>query len=85
LSVSTDRIALPAMRAMALLHRHGEADKSGDGKFFQVYPAGSLFLLAVAVSQLQKNRLPLLWRAPDILTLLASLCRSSRAAITGHG
>ncbi len=43
LSVSTDRIALPAMRAMALLARHGVADRSGgDGKFFEVYPAGSL-------------------------------------------
>lgn len=43
LSVSTDRIALPAMRAMALLRRHGVSDRSGDGKFFEVYPAGSLF------------------------------------------
>ena len=42
LSVSTDRIALPAMRAMALLHRHGVTDRSGDGRFFEVYPAGSL-------------------------------------------
>jgi predicted nuclease with RNAse H fold len=42
LSVSTDRIALPAMRAMALLHRHGVTDRSGHGKFFEVYPAGSL-------------------------------------------
>jgi predicted nuclease with RNAse H fold len=43
LSVSTDRIALPAMRAMALLRRHGVTDRSGDGQFFEVYPAGSLF------------------------------------------
>src|SRR6266404_8117360 len=43
LSVSTDRIALPAMRAMALLRRQGVTDRSGDGKFFEVYPAGSLF------------------------------------------
>jgi predicted nuclease with RNAse H fold len=42
LSVSSDRIALPAMRAMALLNRHGVTDRSGDGKFFEVYPAGSL-------------------------------------------
>lgn len=42
LSVSTDRIALPAMRAMALLQRHGVTDRGGDGKFFEVYPAGSL-------------------------------------------
>ncbi len=42
LSVSTDLIALPAMRAMALLHRHGVTDRSGDGRFFEVYPAASL-------------------------------------------
>ncbi len=42
LSVSTDRIALPAMRAMALLRRHGVTDRSGDGRFFEVYPSGSL-------------------------------------------
>jgi predicted nuclease with RNAse H fold len=42
LSVSTDRIALPAMRAMALLQRHKVKDRSGDGKFFEVYPAASL-------------------------------------------
>lgn len=43
LSVSTDRIGLPAMRAMALLARHGVTDRSGgDGRFFEVYPAGSL-------------------------------------------
>lgn len=42
LSVSTDLISLPAMRAMALLRRHGVTDRSGDGQFFEVYPAGSL-------------------------------------------
>ncbi len=42
LSVSSDRIALPAMRAMALLKRHGVTDKSGDGRFFEVYPTGTL-------------------------------------------
>lgn len=42
LSVSTDRIALPAMRAVALLTRYGVVDRSGDGRFFEVYPAGSL-------------------------------------------
>lgn len=31
------------MRAMALLMRHGVTDRSGDGKFFEFYPAGSLF------------------------------------------
>jgi predicted nuclease with RNAse H fold len=47
LSVSTDRIALPAMRAMALLKRHGVTDKGGDGRFYEVYPAGSLAVWAL--------------------------------------
>lgn len=42
LSVSTDLIALPAMRAMALLRRHGATDRSGDGRFYEVYPSASL-------------------------------------------
>lgn len=42
LSVSSDKIALPAMRTMALLHRHRVADKSGDGRFYEVYPAATL-------------------------------------------
>lgn len=42
LSVSSDLIALPAMRAMALLKRHHVNDRSGDGRFFEVYPAASL-------------------------------------------
>jgi predicted nuclease with RNAse H fold len=42
LSVSTDRIALPAMRAMALLKHFRVTDKSGAGRFYEVYPVGSL-------------------------------------------
>jgi len=42
LSVSTDRIALPAMRAMALLQRHKVKDRSGGPKFYEVYPAATL-------------------------------------------
>jgi predicted nuclease with RNAse H fold len=44
LRVAADRIALPALRAMALLHRHGVTDRSGPpgATFFEVYPAGSL-------------------------------------------
>ena len=42
LSVSADRIALPAMRTFALLVRHGVTDRSGNGKFYEVYPAASL-------------------------------------------
>src|ERR1700730_6287257 len=42
LSVSADRIALPAMRTFALLVRHGVTDRSGYEKFYEVYPAGTL-------------------------------------------
>ena len=42
LSVSTDRIALPAMRANALLTRYRVEDRSGDAKFYEVYPAATL-------------------------------------------
>lgn len=43
LSVSSDRIALPAMRAMALLRQHKVTDRSGTKGFYEVYPAGSLY------------------------------------------
>ncbi|MBK1825495.1 DUF429 domain-containing protein [Haloferula rosea] len=49
LSVSSDLIALPAMRAMALLERHDIADRSG-GRFFEVYPAGSMNIWGITVS-----------------------------------
>lgn len=47
LSVSSDRIALPAMRAMGLLNRWKVVDRSGlvetDGRWFvEVYPAATL-------------------------------------------
>ena len=43
LSVSSDKLALPAMRVMALLRWHRVTDRSGgDRRFFEVYPAGSL-------------------------------------------
>jgi predicted nuclease with RNAse H fold len=42
LSVSADRIALPAMRCAALLAELGVHDRSGDGRCFEVYPAAAL-------------------------------------------
>jgi predicted nuclease with RNAse H fold len=44
LRVAADRIALPALRCMALLQRHGVTDRSGSpaSRFSEVYPAGSL-------------------------------------------
>jgi predicted nuclease with RNAse H fold len=42
LSVSSDLIAVPAMRCIALLHRLGVKDKSGDGRVYETYPAAAL-------------------------------------------
>jgi hypothetical protein len=42
LSVSSDLIAVPAMRCHLLLDRLGVTDRSGDGRVFEVYPAASL-------------------------------------------
>jgi hypothetical protein len=42
LSVSTDLIALPALRCTGLLRRLGVEDRSGDGRVFEVYPAAAL-------------------------------------------
>ena len=42
LSVSSDRIAIPAMRCRGLLAQMGVTDKSGDGQVFEVYPAAAL-------------------------------------------
>jgi predicted nuclease with RNAse H fold len=43
LSVSTDRIGVPAMRVAALMSRMNESvDRSGSGKLVEVYPAAAL-------------------------------------------
>lgn len=42
LSVSSDLIAVPAMRCAGLLARLGVEDFSGDGRVFEVYPAAAL-------------------------------------------
>lgn len=42
LSVSSDLIALPAMRCAGLLGRLGVADRSGSGRVMEVYPAAAL-------------------------------------------
>ncbi len=43
LSVSSDLIAVPAMRCAGLLARLGVEDFSGDGRVFEVYPAAALY------------------------------------------
>lgn len=42
LSVSSDLIAIVAMRCVGLLDRAGVVDRSGDGRVFEVYPALAL-------------------------------------------
>jgi predicted nuclease with RNAse H fold len=42
LSVSADRIAIPAFRCQGLLTRMGVTDRSGDGRVYEVYPAAAL-------------------------------------------
>jgi hypothetical protein len=41
LSVSTDRIGIPAMRWAALMQEFGVTNRAGDGRFFEVYPAAA--------------------------------------------
>ena len=41
LSVSTDRLGIPAMRWAALMQEFGVTDRAGDGTFFEVYPAAA--------------------------------------------
>lgn len=57
LRVAADRIAMPAMRAMSLLRRHGIADRSGPrrGRFFEVYPAASLAAWGLAENDSYKS------------------------------
>ena len=42
LSVSSDLVAVAAMRCQGLLVRMGVSDRSGDGRVFEVYPAATL-------------------------------------------
>jgi len=42
LSVSADRIAIPAFRCQGLLARMKVTDRSGDGQVYEVYPAAAL-------------------------------------------
>lgn len=55
LSVSADRIALPAMRTFALLVRHGVTDRSGCEEFYEVYPAGTLSLWGLTTRGYKKD------------------------------
>jgi hypothetical protein len=41
LSVSTDRIGIPAMRWASLMQEFGVVNRAGDGHFFEVYPVAA--------------------------------------------
>lgn len=41
LSVSTDRIGIPAMRWAMLMQEFGVVNRAGDGRFYEVYPAAA--------------------------------------------
>ena len=41
LSVSTDRIGIPAMRWASLMQEFGVVNRAGDGRFYEVYPAAA--------------------------------------------
>jgi predicted nuclease with RNAse H fold len=53
LSVSTDLISLPAMRTMALLHRHSDTGRSD---FYEVYPAASLKCWSIPSAGYKKDK-----------------------------
>jgi predicted nuclease with RNAse H fold len=89
LSVSADRIAVPAMRTIALLHRHGVTDRSGAEKFYEVYPAASLMQWGL-ISRGYKKSTPEHKRAREsTLTGLREtmpwLVMPDACAATGHG
>src|ERR1700731_3662215 len=75
LSVSADRIALPAMRTFALLVRHGVTDRSDDNKFYEVYPAGSLSQWGLTSRGYKKNRPDHKEARETILAAYARRCR----------
>lgn len=54
LSVSTDLIGVPALRCRGLLEQLGVADRSGDGRAFEVYPAGALMAWGLPASGYKK-------------------------------
>ncbi|MEZ4452695.1 MAG: DUF429 domain-containing protein [Nannocystaceae bacterium] len=58
LSVSSDLIAIPAMRCAALLGRLGVVDRSGDGRVFEVYPAAALAAWSLPRASYKDDRRP---------------------------
>jgi hypothetical protein len=98
LSVSTDRIGIPAMRWAALMEEFGVVNRAGDGRFYEVYPAAARINWGlplkdnVAALDLIKVECPLFFASPALPAVLlqsdhafdALLCAlATRAAALG--
>jgi hypothetical protein len=89
LSVSTDKIAIPALRMAALMVKLAEAgrpvDRTGEGLFVEVYPAAALRRWGIANAKKDTPQLlpTLLSRAPwlKLSDEAMALCSRSRDAI----
>jgi predicted nuclease with RNAse H fold len=87
LSVSADRIAIPAFRCQGLLAQMNVTDRSGDGRVYEVYPAAALERWRLPSRGYKKAR-----GAPQRKALVAKLLRKAtwlrvseeqRAALVG--
>ena len=56
LSVSSDRIGVTAMRAVRLLSEIGQIDRSGRGRFVEVYPAAALHIWGFPSTSYKKKK-----------------------------
>lgn len=86
LSVSTDRIALPSMRAMAFLRRHGVRDCSGIEGIYEVYPAGALKAWGLSHTGYKKDPegLPVRKRILDRILAWTPVEGAGRCLDSGH-
>jgi hypothetical protein len=71
LSVSTDRIGIPAMRWASLMQEFGVINRAGDGRFYEMYPAAARMSWGlppkddVAALDLLMAECPLFFASPD--------------------
>ena len=75
LSVSTDRIALAAMRCTGLLANLNMTDRSGDGRVYEVYPAAALHAWDLPHRGYKPREGAMLRENPPLAALLASLLK----------
>jgi hypothetical protein len=72
LSVSTDRIGIPAMRWAMLMQEFGVLNRAGDGQFYEVYPAAARISWGlppkddVAALDMLMAECPLFFAAPEL-------------------